>query len=265
MNASKLISRLPRLNSLCVLLVVFVMQNAANADVLVNETFSGGGVYSAAGGASGFENPDWFNSGNVGSFTTNGFGEQVYSVSSPANNQYDGIQRLIGPEPVEIIAEFSNPQITGLGLIGMQLTDTPDNVTFFIKNNGGNLETSFTGTANGNNFFPGDMDLGSNVDQFTIRALVQDDTVNGGTMFDFWIDVNESGNFQHVGTIDGTFYTSGHTPGRNIFLGTYAFTGTSSVEIDRLTISSIPEPATFSIFGVAAVGLALSRRRRSSK
>lgn len=148
MNASKVFSRLPYSNIFCVMLAVFAIQNPATADVLVNETFSGGGAYSAAGGASGFENPDWFNSGNVGSFTTNGFGEQVYSVASPTSFQYDGVQRLIGPDPVEITAEFSNPQISALGLIGMQLTDTPDNVTFFIKKNGANFETSFTGTAN---------------------------------------------------------------------------------------------------------------------
>lgn len=109
------------------------------------------------------------------------------------------------------------------------------------------------------------MNLGSNVDQFTIRALIQDDTINGGTMFDFWIDINESGNFQHVGTIDGTFYTSGYTSGRNIFLGTYSFSGTTSVELDRLTISSIPEPATFALFGFAAIGLVSTRRRQTLK
>ena len=241
----------------------FIGQNAL-ADVLIDETFSGGGTFNASGGASGFENPGWFNQGNVGTFNTNGFGEQVYSVSSPTNFQYDGVSRAFGPssDPIEIVAEFSNAQISNVGLMGLQVTDSPDYVTFFIKKSGANFATSFVGHANNQDYFHGDLNLGSNLDHFTVRALIQDDLVNGGTMFDFWIDVNESGNFQHVGSIDGTFYTSGYTSGRNVFAGSYSFSGTASVDIDRLTISSIPEPATFSILALGLVGMAMRRKRR---
>ena len=263
MNSKNVFSKCARLSSLFVIMLFGLTTNQGYADVVVDETFSGSGGFAASGGATGFENPGWSNIGNVGTFTTNGFGEQVYSVTSPSGTQYAGVYRFFGPspDPMLIEAEFSNPQFGASGLIGLQVTDSPDSVTFFIKNQGSGYSTSFGASVGGDLQFPPPLDLGSNLDHFTVRALIQDDIVNGGTLFDFWIDVNESGQFQHVGTIDGSFYTSGYTATRNVFAGAVSFAGPTSVDIDRLTISTIPEPATYSLIAIGLVATAFRRKR----
>lgn len=252
-----------RLSCMFVFTLLVLNNNQLSADVVVDETFSGSGGFTASGGATGFENPGWANIGNVGTFTTNGFGEQVYSVTSPSGTQYAGVYRLFGPstDPMLIEAEFSNPQFGTSGLIGLQVTDSPDSVTFFIKNQGNEFSTSFGASVGGDLQFPPAIDLGNSLDHFTVRALIQDDIVNGGTLFDFWIDVNESGRFKHVGTIDGSFYTSGYTATRNVFAGAVSFSGPTSVDIDRLTISTIPEPATFSLLAIGFIATAIRRKR----
>jgi hypothetical protein len=251
--------------AICAVIAVLFSANLsdARADVFA-ETFSGAGPYSSSSGVPGFENTGWATSGNFGSFiTNNNFGEQVYSISADPGDGLSGVFRTLGTGEFEIIAEFSNLQLDQISTFGVQIADSPNVVGFnVIEQSSGEFTTSFAATVGGQNYFPGNISLGNNVEQLTFRILAQEDTVNGGSMFDFWIDVNESGVYQHVGSIDGTIYSIAPSEFRTVFLGGFPFSGDFYGEIDNLSISSVPEPATFSMVAIGLIGIAIRRRRK---
>lgn len=256
-------------NTICLIFVsgfVGFFNSHASADVIFSESFSGTGPYTANGGSSGFENPGWSAFGNDGTFTTNSLGEQVYAITSQNAPAMDGVYRLVGPDAMEVVAEFSNVQFgsPGFAKVGVQLTDIAGSflVEFDIFNdNDGKYVATLAALADGQSYFPAELDLGTSVDQITMRAIAQPDLISGGSRFDYWVDVNESGHFQYVGFLDGSIYTENASPIRTMFIGNFPVSKTVYSELDQLSISSIPEPTTAVLLTIVAMGMAIGTRR----
>ncbi len=250
----------------CICFAVAILANdltpvAGAWDTSLDETFSGSGTYAANNGMPGFEIPDWNIAGNGGAFATNGFGEDVFHVESNGTGQ-NGLFRLLGTEAFSVTAEFSNPDLGIFSAAGINVADSPDVVGLSVLHSGSQFNASFAATVDGSFIGIANMGLGAAVDHFTLLLEYEPDQLNGGGLFNGYIDVNQSGSFTLVGTIDGTQYSSEASLTRTLFAGTSAFENQASVDLDRITISgsAVPEPTSATIL-VGSLLASLMRRR----
>ena len=247
---------------LLILITTMMVANQSEADIVLVETFNGSGSH-AAGNVPGFDNDDWVAAGVPGAFTTNSFGEQVLRVENAQADPLNGVFRVIGTQPYEIVAEFSNPSADDYSAFGMTISDYPNTISFNVfKQSNGSFTALFGADENGNSYLSEHFSLGTSLDRFTLKTTYLPDLANGGGLFNFWIDTEESGNYMYLGRIDGTQYSINATSGRTVFLGTRGIFSDASLDIDHLTISSIPEPATIGLIAFACVGMAMRRKRR---
>ncbi|MDP7179287.1 MAG: hypothetical protein QF749_13465 [Verrucomicrobiota bacterium] len=231
----------------------------------INETFSGAGGNTAAGGATGFDEPGWTDLGDgVGTFLTNGFSEQVYSLAiddQSGSGLRAGVVRTLGIGGFVAELELSNvggsAPFAGAGLVVSDSPGVEDNaVAVFVQNQSGDTVINFF--ENANSTLPGGVgsaNLGAGVDRVTLRLTFTPKGNNG--IFAAFAQANESGPFVSVGSTDFDGVTP-INPNRTVATVVSAFSVEASAEFDRLTI--IPEPATLAL--AFCGGLMLVRRRR---
>lgn len=235
---------------------------SVDADIILTETFNGTGAEEASNDMPGFDNKDWIAVGDLGTFASNGFGEQVLSVSNPQAVPRDGLFRIIGDQPFEIVAQFSNPQAEQLSSFGITIADFPNVVSLNVfKQQNGIFTSQFGVNENGNSYLGEHYSLGTSLERFTLKTTYSPDSIHGGGIFNFWIETEESGDFTYLGSIDGLIYSTDATFGRTLFLGTTGILSDSSVEIDHLTVSSIPEPTACLLMTFLAGVSCLKRNR----
>ena len=222
------------------------------------ETFSGTGSFSASGGPIGFENPGWANLGAPGQFQSNSFGEQVYELSG--NGGLNSLNRLVGNTAFSSRLEISNPNFSGGGAgARFGVVDGTNNSLFaFLLTGNGETFAGIAAEVDGSVSNQSLINLGSSVQRATFFLEFAPDLINGGGIFEAFVEVNEAGLLQSVGAVDGLVYTANAGSGRNLSLNVF---GNSTVEFDHLTFNSVPEPASVAVLCLSGVALILSRRR----
>lgn len=248
-----------------------LLSNIAVADV-TTENFSGSGPYTASGGGpSGFDADGWTLVGTSGNFFTNGFGETVYEVSSNAGSNpftQDGLVRTVGNIDFDASFEFSNPSMGSLGSVTLGLAD-------FTAGAGIQLAYQETGSLSSVNLFVNDGSgggfsiLGSAAhtgiaSRTTLYLDFRSDLSPAGNLFEAYVEFDESGILQQIGTIGTADYGLSATANRTLFVSTAAFQGggTTTAQFDRFQVTAVPEPGSAWVVATIASGFVTRRRRR---
>lgn len=237
-----------RLFTLCLLAAITTTANRAEAVNVFTETFDGQ-----------FDNT-WTTIGDGGTFTTNGFSENVLAVSSSsAGADQDGISRVLGDGPFQALVEISNPSLgSTLASAVMRITDNGGDDTVYIGlqgASGGGIDLSF-GYGIGAPILPtvvGFVPLGGVTNMLTLKLIHEPDTINGGGIFSAFYDIDESGTFLSLGSIDGTDYTTDGAASRKLLLTTQVFGSTADMELDYAQV--VPEPASIWLAALGALML----------
>jgi hypothetical protein len=247
-----------------ILILLTVVLTTAQGDEII-ENFSGTGPYTANGGPAGFDADGWFRTGNAGSFSTNGFGESVYNVvsnSSSSSFEQDGLVRTVGDIDFNSVFEFSNPVIANIfssisigifdvGLGSMSVLNLQKNGSTFTSN-------LFYDSGSGSQHV-GSFSTSQTVEQATLYFNSSADLINGGCNIDAYVEFNESGMLNLVGSIDGTEYTNNASASRTIYvLANSSFGGSVAAGFDRFTIN-VPEPTL--LIPLLAIGIGFIRQR----
>lgn len=245
-----------------------VLSSVAVADV-TTEDFSGSGPYTVSGGPSGFDADGWSLVGTSGSFFTNGFGETVYGVSSNAGSNpfaQDGLVRTVGDIDFDALFEFSNPSFGSSGTVTLGMAD-------FTAGAGIQLVYQESGSTSSVNMFVNDGSgfeiLGSAAftgiaDRTTLYLDFRSELSPGGNLFEAYVEFDESGILQQIGTIGTADYGLSATSSRTLFVSTAAFQGggTTTAQFDRFEVTAVPEPSSAWIVAAAACGFGVRRRRQ---
>lgn len=182
--------------------------------------------------------------------------QSTFSVSSPLKVEFD-FRATTATSSVGII--FADPNDASnniLALFNIDNTGTTDLFRFF-KDGTVNTSGVTAGTLSGTNQSVSastGVDVGSTFRHYSVTLSV------AGTVPTLAVTV---GSQTFSNTLGGlTDYDWGNT---TVILRLFDAGGTASstdIWVDNFTISSVPEPSTYAaIFGVAVLGLALSRRR----
>ncbi len=263
-----------QLQFLVIPVLLMIGASSAASGQILDETLSGSGSFQSNAGRPGFDNFGWFETGTVSGFSTNSFGEGVFGASVDGSSSgSSGLFRTIGDQSFSTVVEFSNPVLSSGGLSNVQInvadrinSNTPaDLVAIFVNRNGSEYRAWFSSYVNEESNYHNIVSLGNSLDRVTLRLDYVEDLVNGGGIFNAYYDVDESGSFTHLGSIDGTVYSTEATSNRTAFIGNVGdFGHAGSVEIDRFTINAVPEPSTLALFPIAIMGFASRIRRRRS-
>lgn len=225
---------------------IFVLANQdtkAKCDITsFEESFSGNGGTFDVGG--------WSVVGQ-GQFATNVQGDQVYSMESQTNNDYDAISRTLGAGSFRSEFRITNPlienNVTALGILINDQMDgfDIDEVRLFLTesfDNPGQFKAIFSSTKNGE--LPveaGELLLGENIDSVRFRLDHLMDQQGTG-VFSAFVEVNESGNFMSLGTLGNSEYGIAASTNRQLIVNLFNFGSFPRVELDQVNFASIPEP-----------------------
>ena len=213
------------------------------------ETFDGGA----------FDVSGWNFQGTSGTFLTNGFGEEVFELTNTTAPQ-DVIFRLVGDGDFEWVTEISNPRVSS-GRVQLRVVDDggQDFLALSVDSGGGGtLDAELLHVLDGTTQpVTGTVNLGSNVDMVTLRVLHQGATAGLGGTYTAEVDVNESGVFQTIGSINEPTFAA--TNSRNINLAVFNGAG---AQFDFTSIQTpIPEPTTSALIPIGAVTCLVYCRR----
>ncbi len=239
------------------------------SDAIVGEHFSGTGPYSdSTSGLTGFDADGWSSVGNVGSFSTNGFGESVYGVSSASGGlpSQDGLVRVIGDTDFRAKFEFSNFNLsTNTSSVSLNTFDFTSNgkATVSIQRTSTGYRTTMFYDAGAGFEVAGSLTTQDVVSRATLYLDYSPDLINGGSLYSSYIEYNESGIKHLVGSVDGTLYGFTADANRTMYVAASTFNGGQAyAEFDLLAVS-VPEPSS-GLFLTGVLALQAIRRRRTA-
>jgi hypothetical protein len=247
-----------------VILIGFTFSDHSIGDVVsFDETFSGtGGTFDELG---------WLVTGQ-GHFETNGSGDQVYVLQSANGTDYDNIHRTVGAGSFRSEYKLVNPLgflgFSSFGLLVQDVDGGPggeDVVRLFLAeapSQPGSLRAIFSSLTIGNtSITAGELILGNSVTELAFRLDYEMNLLGTG-IFSASVDVNNSGNFQSLGSIDQNIYGVQASLDRALIMELSPFGSIPRIELDRASLTSVPEPLGLPVFALG-IGLVMKRRLRS--